>query len=232
MTGHPCHVHVARVSASAPALRAAADVLSEAERHRAAAIRHEGARARFELGALLVRTVAARALGTVPRAVPVDRSCDRCARPHGRPRVPGSGLHLSVSHSGDLVVVATSRVGPIGVDVEEVTTAPFDHAALADRMCAPGERPSVSDRESFLTLWTRKESVLKATGDGLLIPPAEVVVTPPDTPPRLVSFRGRAGPDCQMADLDLGPRYLAAVTVLDPTPFTVTVIEQDLRPVA
>ncbi|MBU4337084.1 MAG: 4'-phosphopantetheinyl transferase superfamily protein [Actinobacteria bacterium] len=178
----------------------------------------------------MVRTVAAGELGMPPRSVPVDRSCDRCTRPHGRPRVSGSGLHLSVSHSGDLVVVATSMVGAVGVDVEALTAAPLDHAALAELVCAPGERPSVSDRASFLTLWTRKESVLKATGDGLRIPLAEVVVTPPDTPPRLVSFLGRGGPDCQMVDLDLGPRYRAAVTVLDPSPFTVTVLEEHLQP--
>jgi 4'-phosphopantetheinyl transferase len=229
VTDHGCVVHVARVSDSALTLAAATSVLNDVELRRAAAIRDAAARARFELGALMVRTVAAGALGVAPRSVPVDRTCDRCTRPHGRPRVPGSGLHLSVSHSGDLVVVATSPVGPVGVDVEEVTAAPFDHTALADLVCAPGERPSVRDRESFLTCWTRKESVLKATGDGLRIPPAEVVVTSPDERPRLVSFRGRAGPDCQMADLHLGPRYRASVTVLDPSPLVVTVLEEDLR---
>ncbi|MBU4213047.1 MAG: 4'-phosphopantetheinyl transferase superfamily protein [Actinobacteria bacterium] len=229
MSDHGCVVHVARVSGSAAALAGAASVLSDLELRRATTIRDGAARARFELGALLVRTVAGGALGMAPRSVPVDRSCDRCARPHGRPRVPGSAVHLSVSHSGDLVVVATSRVGPVGVDVEEVTTAPFDHSALADLVCAPGERPAVIDRESFLTCWTRKESVLKATGDGLRIPPAEVVLTPPGTRPRLVSFRGRPGPECQLADVDLGPRYRAAVTVLDPSPLAVTVVEEQLR---
>jgi phosphopantetheinyl transferase len=41
-------------------------------------------------------------------------------RHHGRPRLPGTGLHASISHSGATVAVAVSSAGAVGVDVQQV----------------------------------------------------------------------------------------------------------------
>ena len=155
----------------------------------------------------------------------MDRTCDRCGAQHGRPRVVGSGIELSVSHSGDLVLVAVSDGSPIGVDVEEITArGPVDHNRVAMRVCDPSERPHLGNLRDFLVYWTRKEAVLKASGDGLRVPPAHVVVTPPDLPPAVLAWRGRPRLDCQMANLELGPGYVASLAVLTAAPITVTLL--------
>ena len=225
-----CTIHAERLATSPAVIARAATGLSDAERKRAATYRHDGDRARFEVGALLVRTVVGRICGVPGRAVTVDRTCDWCGRAHGRPRVPGSGLHLSVSHSGDIVVVAVSVDGPVGVDVEQVTGRGFfDHVALISRVFDASERAHITNAGEFLTSWTRKEAVLKATGNGLRVPPADVLVTPPHAAPDLLALRGRPRPHCRMADVDIGADYRAAVAVLTPSPVTFTVVEAALE---
>jgi 4'-phosphopantetheinyl transferase len=128
--------------------------------------------------------------------------------------LPDVGLHVSVSHSGRLVVVATTRGGPIGVDVQEITD--IDHRPLIDDVLASDE-PRARSRQDFFTYWVRKESALKATGDGLRTALNAVQTTAPNAPPQLISYRGAPLP-ASMSDLHLARRYAAAVTVLTPDP--------------
>jgi len=107
--------------------------------------RYEGDadRARFMLGAAMLRSAAATVLGMRPQDVPVDRSCGSCHRWHGPPRVPGSPLALSVSHSGLVVAVALAKGGRVGIDVERDGRRGLQHTEA----------------------WTRAEARRKA-GDG------------------------------------------------------------------
>jgi phosphopantetheinyl transferase len=103
--------------------------------------------ARFLLGATMLRSAVGQELGIRPKDVPVDRECDRCGRWHGRPRVRGSSLQLSVSHAGLLVAFAMAVGSPVGIDVERV-------------------RSSRATAES----WTRREARFKAGGGvGLVV---------------------------------------------------------------
>lgn len=102
--------------------------------------------ARFLLGAAMLRWAVGQELGIRPKDIPVDRECDRCGAWHGRPRVPGSSLQLSVSHAGLLVAFALADGEPVGVDVERL-------------------RSSRATVES----WTRKEARFKAGGGAGLV---------------------------------------------------------------
>lgn len=83
----------------------------------------EADQARFLLGAAMLRSAVGQQLGIRPEDVPVDRECDSCGAWHGRPRVPGSSLQLSVSHAGLAVAVAMATAGPVGIDVERMRSS-------------------------------------------------------------------------------------------------------------
>ncbi|SCG66352.1 peroxidase-related enzyme [Micromonospora siamensis] len=198
------------------------ELLSEPERIRAGSFHQGAARRRFVSATALLKITVAWSDGGDPLDVDLRRECPRCGKPHGRPEVAGSPLHVSISHSGDRVAVALCAAGPVGVDVEQVNPdvdvdvmLPF---VLGDAEArAFGEIRDQRDRlEAFLRSWTRKESVLKATGDGLLIPMSHLTVGSRQEPTRLVRFVDR--PDlvetAQIVDLHPGSGYVGAVTVL------------------
>ncbi|TDD57597.1 4'-phosphopantetheinyl transferase superfamily protein [Kribbella antibiotica] len=82
----------------------------------------------------------------------------------GRPEV--AGLAVSISHSHSLVAVAARRTGVVGIDVEDVY--PRDVSGLARRWFDPAELEWMDgDLLAFLQLWTAKEAVGKALGQGL-----------------------------------------------------------------
>ncbi len=84
----------------------------------------------------------------------------------------GAAIHFDLSHSGDVALFAVTRDRPIGVDVEYIRPVPhcqrlaleFFSQSEADNLFAlPKERQSAR----FFNLWTRKEALLKAIGNGL-----------------------------------------------------------------
>jgi len=206
-----CRVVVGRVGD--PRLDAA-DLLDAGERQRAAGYVFARDRDRFVARTVLLRLVLGASLRVDPARVPIERTCARCGRPHGRPRVPDADVHVSVSKSADLAVVALTRLGAVGVDVERDTATVTE---LADRLLAPGE--DASGAGDLLALWCRKEAVVKATGDGLTVPLDEVVAQAG----RPVRYRGRPL-DAHVQDLEVATGYAAALAVLGPAPAAVTVI--------
>lgn len=216
-------VHVLRVPHHdlGPDERAA---LSPAERARADA--HHGAddRRRALSAALLLRS-AAGALTSRPAAdVDVRRRCPACGEgDHGQPLLPGTGWHASVSHAGAWCVVALTRGGPVGVDVEALR--PLDVGTVGPLVLAPGE--TAADAPALLRLWTRKEAVVKATGAGLRTPLTDVHVSAADAPAQLQRCPGVDGG--ALRDLDAPPAYVAALCVLVPPATALDVRDVVLR---
>jgi 4'-phosphopantetheinyl transferase len=203
-------------------------LLSEPERRRAESFRQAAPRRRFVAATALLKVTVAGWTGGDPFGVEVRRACPDCAEPHGRPEIVGGAVHVSLSHSGDRVAVALCADGPVGVDVEQVSDVDFE--TMLEFVLGDAERRAFGElegraarRRAFLRYWTRKESVLKATGDGLRIPMRHVTLGPPDEPPRLTGFTGR--PDlvgaAHLTDLRPGPGYVGALTVLAAAPVRV-----------
>ncbi|HEY2505330.1 MAG TPA: 4'-phosphopantetheinyl transferase superfamily protein [Streptosporangiaceae bacterium] len=208
---HRCDIYLAQTASLRSAHLA---LLDAAERARAAGYLRTEDRDRFALGAVLLRAVASRRLGSTPVSLTVERGCERCGRQHGRPRLPQApGLHASVSHSGAVVAVALTGAGAVGVDVEAMSAGRAHADELAGVVCSGTERGEVRHARDFCVYWTRKEAVLKATGEGLRRPLTEVHVSPPRAAPRLLALAG-SQPACQLADLPIGPGYQGAVAVL------------------
>jgi 4'-phosphopantetheinyl transferase len=174
-------------------------LLDHRERERLARFERGDDRDRFTLGSAVVRSLVAELDGTVPAQVSVDRTCPRCGAQHGPVTTPGRTWRCSVSHSGPFAVaavVAASSASLVGVDLE--TRCPADWPELLPKVLAPDEAPPEHESE-FVTMWVRKEAVVKATGEGLSRPLSSVHVSGAADPPRFID----AASSLQLLDLDL-----------------------------
>ena len=86
---------------------------------------------------------------------------------NGKPMFGREDLHLSVSHSGSFVVIAWSD-SPVGVDVQKV----IPMGNIARRILSPKEITDMGsmDDTDLVKVWTRKESYVKMTGEGMSRP--------------------------------------------------------------
>jgi 4'-phosphopantetheinyl transferase len=118
---------------------------------------------------------------------------------------------VSVSHAGDWVVLAGTPAGATGVDIEQIVE--LDHQALLRYMLATtgsSQDETIVSQHDFFRLWTLKESVVKATGDGLRTPMTAVLVGPG---PTLLRYRDQIRPPAVMTDLSAPDGYVGAATV-------------------
>ncbi len=98
-----CEVYVARLSCLGSHHHI---LLDEREAYRRAQFRSDGDRDRFTLATVLLRALVAQRTCVDFAAATIDRTCDLCGEPHGRPRLPHTGLEASISHASDVVAVA------------------------------------------------------------------------------------------------------------------------------
>ena len=207
-------------------------LLNSAEVGRHERLQRPADRSRFLAAGVLLRAVVGGHLGCHPAEVPVTRVCRTCEQPHGKPAVPGSGLEVSISHAGDRVVVAVTRVAPVGVDVEQVTRR-VDVDSMSRQVLAPAERAALAELPAdgrlrgFFTYWTRKEALLKATGEGLATPMTSVQVSGADEPAALRAYASR--PELvghgTLLDLTAADGYAAALAVLGPLSLPVDIYD-------
>ncbi|MGR3778286.1 4'-phosphopantetheinyl transferase Sfp [Bacillus paramycoides] len=172
------------------------NLLNDVEREKANSYHHSADHTRFIIGCVISRLVLGKILSMSPVQVPIDRMCPVCKLQHGRPQLPEGMPQLSVSHSGEWVVVAFTKSAPVGVDVEQmnpnVDVMKMAEGVLTDIEIAQVMKlPDEQRLEGFLTYWTRKEAVLKATGEGLLIPTVHITVSAPSDPPKLLVFKDK-----------------------------------------
>lgn len=147
-------------------------MLSADEWERADQFRFSVDRRRFVAGRGALRCILSHHLGVSPAAVVFEYG------PAGKPRLMwcrdgvDEGLHFNVSHSGGLALIAVTRVGEIGIDVEPVRDLP-DWEGVAELAFEPGRiaalraQTGADRREAFFREWTRQEAIAKAHGTGL-----------------------------------------------------------------
>jgi 4'-phosphopantetheinyl transferase len=154
-----------------------------------------------------IESIAALYLGCAPASVRVTRG------EAGKPELEGSELAVSLTHSGDAVLVAVALGGEVGVDAELLRPDAagwrlVDHALTASERARLDAVPAPDRAESFLRIWTRKEAILKAAGTGLGIDPRRVDLDGLD----VVALPAELGPagDWTLVDVPL-PDYAAAL---------------------
>ena len=151
---------------------AATAALAPAERARAARFHFGQDALVWQRGRAAVRALLARELGTAADALvfPTDE--------RGRPSVDGApaGFDVNWSHSGEWLALAVSRDGRVGVDCE-VVREHFPVDEVAPGIFCDEERAWMGAGEKlgrFRRLWTAKEALMKATGLGMALEPAEI----------------------------------------------------------
>ncbi len=231
----PLPAGICQVWWASPALATAAHVelLARDERERRERMRRPVDRDRFTIAYALARTVLAAHLGTGTAEIHFERTCLHCGGPHGKPRIDGSDVRFSLSHSGDRVALAVTRDVEVGVDVE-VLKPDLDVDLLAGNVLSAEEAAELAAVApelrvtAFLTYWTRKEAVLKATGEGLAVPLKLLTVTGLDAAPRLTEWSDRPSAPArfQLHDLDAGTGHLAGLAAMDhPEPLRIEQME-------
>lgn len=164
------HLWTIHFDANDPAFEARAGATTPDERKRAARFRRPEDRDRYLDAHGALRMILADLLGTPPNEIRL--SADERGKPFVADRRTRDNLDFNLSHSGDYALVAVARGRPVGVDVEQLRTLP-DLEGVADRVCSPSERAALSALagdtrvSAFFALWTRKESLAKATGEGI-----------------------------------------------------------------
>lgn len=146
-------------------------LLSAAEHVRHQRYLQQDDRDRYLGGRALVKLAVAKMCGVSPGKISISTTAT------GKPFVliPGKNIPvpaISISHAGDLVVVALQYTAVLGVDVEL-----FNHDVNLDDLmsvvCSEEEIAEINlsphkDRaKKFYEIWVLKEAYLKATGEGL-----------------------------------------------------------------
>jgi 4'-phosphopantetheinyl transferase len=156
-----------RNSAAAVAI---ADAVTADERERAARFRLEADRQRFLQGRLLLRTFLGHHLGIAPRDVMFVNG--EFGKPEVRRPAYTDILRFNLAHSGDWLLFALARDRELGVDVEQHREM-SDAVQIARRFFAPPEVAALEaldpalHHDTFFRVWTRKEAIVKATGQGI-----------------------------------------------------------------
>lgn len=141
--------------------------LSPEESARAARFGDELSRQYFIACRARVREILGDHLGEHPARLVI------MADANGKPFLPKHyGVHFNISHTGAAAVLAIAG-SPVGVDIEKVRPLQEDVAA---RFFHQGEIDALAQWSgdeywaAFYRVWTKKESFLKALGQGLRLP--------------------------------------------------------------
>jgi len=137
------------------------EILSEHELNNSLRFIHDKDRNRYILGMHLVKTVLSQILKTDAGDIEFKYSSKK------KPFV--NGVEFNVSHSGDCVILAISS-HQVGIDIELIDPD-YDYEELLTPNFHSQEIAYIRNNKNkvtgFYTLWTRKEAILKASGEGL-----------------------------------------------------------------
>lgn len=145
-------------------------LLSPAERERAGRFRFLRDKSNYIISHGILRVLLAGYVKESPSAL--NFAFGAHGKPELRQSPRGGKIYFNLSHSEDLALYGITRACPIGVDVEylcplsdleSIAQDILSKNEIESLMGLPGEHRS----KYFFTLWTRKEALIKARGEGL-----------------------------------------------------------------
>ncbi|MFZ4077187.1 MAG: 4'-phosphopantetheinyl transferase family protein [Legionellaceae bacterium] len=149
-------------------------ILSDEEKKRASRYHFERHQRRFAVARITLRKILADHLGVMPQHLKFD------THRHGKPFLsyPATPLEFNLSHSGEHALLAIGKTHPLGVDLEYFSNRPLIGLG---RQVFSAEENNILQRLSprdqplfFFKLWAQKEAYIKAIGEGLSYPVAQL----------------------------------------------------------
>ncbi len=125
---------------------------------------------------------------------------------------------FSISHSGDIVLMAICKDSEIGIDIEYKSDA--KGSSVKNYICSPEELDHIKDDNDFYKIWTSKESLLKCVGSGLVNELKKVNSLPIDG---LKKYNGK---EYYSHYMDYLEDYSISVTILSSFDFEIEIVEE------
>jgi 4'-phosphopantetheinyl transferase len=206
--------------------------LAPEERQRAQRFRRSRDRDRWVASRLFLRRCLANALATTPDKITLLTGIN--GKPHLTGTCGAPALRFNLSHSGSRAILALSDAAEVGIDIEFARHFP-DMLRVANRVFTAGERAQLGNSANpdfarrFYQVWTCKEAVIKATGEGMAADLQAIEIDlQDDGQPRLIRYDGIPG-ELHLQQLLAGDGYVAALasqaTARTMTPVKVTKLE-------
>lgn len=118
---------------------------------------------RYSVGRYLIRTILPKYKPNLSPLFELEFTLNN------KPFLQNSVIHFNLAHSGNWVVLAVSNK-PIGIDIEAIKQIPDQEEIM--KTCFNNSEietivNSSDSLNSFYKFWTRKEAILKTTGQGI-----------------------------------------------------------------
>jgi len=196
----------------------ALEVLSTDERDRAARLHSRQDRDRFIAARALLRNLLAVYVGLIARDLIFAYG------PHGKPQLAANpkDVRFNLSHSAERVIYAFTVGREIGVDLERSDSV-AEAASIAELFFSPVEASKVSHapesqrEQTFLSYWTCKEALAKASGKGMSRSMNDPEINFDETGQPQVTNTSTASP-WSLRTIPINPHFTAALAVAGPDP--------------
>lgn len=157
------HVYAISIGKNLSFLNTLLALLTPSERIRANKYVRQADRVRYIIGHGVQRLVLGRYLNIAPGLIEFGLGINN------KPYIfNDTDTNFNLSHSGDYILLAVSAI-PVGCDVEYIDYN-FSFAEILPNYFSTKEANYIYEatpHERFYKLWTRKEALLKGTGEGL-----------------------------------------------------------------
>ena len=207
------HVHSVHLDSPRWQVDACRRLLNSDELGRAARFHSAKLASRWIVSRARLREILANHLGVAPASLAF-----RDGR-NGKPLLAGIGktIHFNLSHSEGLALIAVCETAEVGVDVEYERAIP-SWPSVAKRVFTSAELAAIEaadparQQHCFYRAWTRKEALIKTTGEGFSADLSGITVSIDDDP-SLLAWLDRNPLDWQLTHIVPAEDYVGAVSI-------------------
>jgi 4'-phosphopantetheinyl transferase len=209
-------IHVWRVDLNqeASGVQKLFETLSPDEKQKAERYRFEKDRNHFAAARGSLRKILGVYLGVSPDQIRF--SYNRYGKPFLN--TENQRIRFNVSHSHGVALVAVTRGREIGIDIEFIND---DLAVLktAEKVFSPAETSMLKNLSpnlqtaAFFSVWTRKEALLKAIGEGFSYSPKQFTVSAAERETLSFTNNFQTARNWSLTTLPAAPDYAAALAV-------------------